>query len=117
MGQALLKRCPHFRGTFKLLFYSRSCPDYSDVLISLFSRIIQNYIVRDESGALVPPEADVHKEKFRRRSGIMASVFAGSAQKGSPEMTLAMSMEINRKMQAVLEDILIKNITLKVCCT
>ena len=29
-------------------------------------------------------------------------------------MTLKMSLEINRKMQAVLEDTLMKNITLKV---
>lgn len=77
-------------------------------------RIIQSYIIRDDSGALVPPQADVHKERFRRKSGIMASVFSGTAQKGSPEMTLDMSLEINRKMQAVLEDTLIKNITLKV---
>ena len=47
----------------------------------------------------------------------MASVFAGSVQKGSPEVTLEMSLEINRKMQAVLEDTLIKNITIKVCYT
>ena len=78
------------------------------------TRIIQSYILRDESGALAPPEADAHKERFRKRSGIMASVFSGSAQKGSPEMTLELSLEINRKMQAVLEDTLIKNITLKV---
>ena len=57
---------------------------------------------------------DVHKENFRKKSGIMASVFLGSSHKRSPEMTLDMSLEINRKMQAVLEDTLIKNITLKV---
>ena len=30
-------------------------------------------------------------------------------------MTLDLSLEINRKLQAVLEDTLLKNITLKVC--
>ncbi len=71
--------------------------------------------MRDESGALASPEADAHKERARRRSGVMASVFSGSAQKGgSGGMTLELSLEINRKMQAVLEDTLIKNITLKV---
>ena len=77
-------------------------------------RIIQNYIMRDQAGALATPEADAHKEKFRRKSGIMASVFSGSAQKISSDMTLELSIEINRKMQAVLEDTLLKNITLKV---
>lgn len=77
------------------------------------SRIIQNYIMRDQAGALATPEADAHKEKFRRKSGIMASVFSGSAQKISSDMTLELSIEINRKMQAVLEDTLLKNITLK----
>ena len=32
-------------------------------------------------------------------------------------MTLDLSLEINRKLQAVLEDTLLKNITLKVCTT
>lgn len=31
------------------------------------------------------------------------------------EMTLELSLEITRKLQAVLEDTILKNITLKVC--
>ena len=42
----------------------------------------------------------------------MASVF-GSSQKDDT-MTLELSLEINRKLQAILEDTLLKNITLKV---
>ena len=71
--------------------------------------------MREEAGALVPPEADVHKAQLSRKSSsIMASVFSGSSQKPSSELSLELSLEINRKMQAVLEDTILKNITLKV---
>ena len=43
----------------------------------------------------------------------MASIF--SSQVSDKDMTLDLSLEINRKLQAVLEDTLLKNITLKVC--
>ncbi|CAG2064001.1 unnamed protein product, partial [Timema podura] len=41
----------------------------------------------------------------------MASVYSSKPVDNS--MTLELSLEINRKLQAVLEDILLKNITLK----
>ncbi|KAG7160845.1 Coiled-coil domain-containing protein 186-like [Homarus americanus] len=46
-----------------------------------------------------------------RHGGIMASVYGSAPRDGS--MTLELSLEINRKLQAVLEDTLLKNITLK----
>ncbi len=42
----------------------------------------------------------------------MASVYSTHPQDG--HMTLDLSLQINQKLQAVLEDILLKNITLKV---
>lgn len=42
----------------------------------------------------------------------MASVYGSRALDNN--MTLELSLEINRKLQAVLEDTLLKNITLKV---
>lgn len=72
--------------------------------------------MREEAGALVPPEADANKAQLSRKSTIMSSVFSGT-QRASSEMTLDLSLEINRKMQAVLEDTLLKNITLKVSLT
>lgn len=42
----------------------------------------------------------------------MASVYGSKAVDDT--MTLDLSLEINRKLQAVLEDTLLKNITLKV---
>jgi hypothetical protein len=43
----------------------------------------------------------------------MAAVYGGG-KTISPEITLDLSLEINKKLQAVLEDTLLKNITLKV---
>ena len=43
----------------------------------------------------------------------MATVFSGRHSRG-PNMSLDLSLEMNRKMQSVLEDTLLKNITLKV---
>lgn len=45
-------------------------------------------------------------------SGVMASVY--SSRKADESLTLELSLDINRKLQAVLEDALLKNITLKV---
>lgn len=43
--------------------------------------------------------------------GIMASVY--NSKVADSGMTLELSLEINKKLQAVLEDTLLKNITLK----
>ena len=42
----------------------------------------------------------------------MASIY--SSRVSDKDMTLDLSLEINRKLQAVVEDTLLKNITLKV---
>lgn len=46
-----------------------------------------------------------------RRGGIMASLY--TSHPADSGLTLELSLEINRKLQAVLEDTLLKNITLK----
>ena len=55
----------------------------------------------------LPPQVSL-----ARHGGIMASVFQSRVV--DPGMTLELSLEINRKLQAVLEDTLLKNITIKV---
>ena len=75
------------------------------------SRIIQNFILREQEGALAPPSYDAHKVRHSRKGGIMATVFSG---KPSTDMNHELSLEMNRKMQSILEDTLLKNITLKV---
>ena len=78
-----------------------------------YRRIIQDFIMREQSGALAPPSSDEHKVRHSRRHGIMASVFSGTRPLTN-EVNLDLSVEMNRKMQSVLEDTLLKNITLKV---
>ena len=48
---------------------------------------------------------------MRASTGIMASLY--SSKVNDSAMTLELSLEINKKLQAVLEDTLLKNITLK----
>ena len=70
--------------------------------------------MREQSGAVASPLHDSHKAKRARKGGVMASVFTGKMHHN--EMTFDLSLEINRKMQSVLEDALLKNIMLKVRC-
>lgn len=75
------------------------------------SRIIQSYVMKLEPGALVTTKMDRNKMEVAKKGGIMASVYSSHAIDAA--MTLDLSLEINRKLQAVLEDTLLKNITLK----
>jgi hypothetical protein len=84
---------------------------YNDGVV-LFCRIIQSYILREESGTLSSEASDFNKVHLSRRGGIMASLY--TSHPADSGLTLELSLEINRKLQAVLEDTLLKNITLKV---
>ena len=53
------------------------------------------------------------QRQLSSKGGVMASLYS-SKPGDSGAMTLDLSLEINRKLQAVLEDTLLKNITLKV---
>ncbi len=75
-------------------------------------RIIQSYVLREETGALSSEASDLNKAHLSRRGGIMASLY--TTHPADSGLTLDLSLEINRKLQAVLEDTLLKNITLKV---
>lgn len=75
-------------------------------------RIIQSYVLREESGALSSEASDFNKAHLSKRGGIMASLY--TSHPADSGLTLDLSLEINRKLQAVLEDTLLKNITLKV---
>ncbi|XP_033324802.1 coiled-coil domain-containing protein 186 isoform X1 [Megalopta genalis] len=83
------------------------------------SKIIQYYILRENSGAMGSNERDRYKHIKSRRNaaelarygGIMASIFT---QRVSDEkMTLKLSLEINEKLQTTVEDTLLTNMTLK----
>ncbi|XP_043218960.1 coiled-coil domain-containing protein 186-like [Amphibalanus amphitrite] len=75
------------------------------------SRLLQHYMLREEAGALGSQDRDQAKSEMMRKGGIMASVY-GSHSKDQA-MTLELSLEINKKLQSVLEDTLLKNMTLK----
>jgi len=85
------------------------------------NKIIQNYFMGLETGALVSEESDIHKRTMAvimkseatvgAGHGIMASLYNSKVTDSG--MTLELSLEINKKLQAVLEDTLLKNITLK----
>lgn len=80
--------------------------------VSVAYRIIQSYVLREETGALSSEASDINKAHLSRRGGIMASLY--TSHPADSGLTLDLSLEINRKLQAVLEDTLLKNITLKV---
>eukprot|EP00053_Salpingoeca_punica_P018612 m.183125 g.183125 ORF g.183125 m.183125 type:complete len:815 (-) comp17468_c0_seq1:1612-4056(-) len=73
-------------------------------------KIIQQFLLREQTGALGPSSLDANKLERTKQRGMMASVFKGSTSK---EVTVEMAMEINAKLQEVLEDTLLKNIQLK----
>ncbi|KAB7499583.1 Coiled-coil domain-containing protein [Armadillidium nasatum] len=75
------------------------------------NKIIHHYIMREDAGALINSKSDENKAEIIKHGGIMASVYGSSPKDGT--MTLELSLEINKKLQAVLEDTLLKNITLK----
>ncbi|NXX37717.1 CC186 protein, partial [Tricholaema leucomelas] len=75
------------------------------------TKIIQSYILREEAGTLSSEASDFNKVHLSRRGGIMASLYTSHPTDSG--LTLELSLEINRKLQAVLEDTLLKNITLK----
>uniref|UniRef100_A0A6I8PHK2 Coiled-coil domain containing 186 n=1 Tax=Ornithorhynchus anatinus TaxID=9258 RepID=A0A6I8PHK2_ORNAN len=75
------------------------------------TKIIQSYVLREEAGTLSSEASDFNKVHLSKRGGIMASLY--TSHPADSGLTLELSLEINRKLQAVLEDTLLKNITLK----
>ncbi|GJQ74839.1 hypothetical protein Trydic_g21675 [Trypoxylus dichotomus] len=75
------------------------------------SRLLHNYILREQSGTLSSNTMDNNKAILAKYPGIMSSVY--SSRVSDNNLTLELSLDINRKLQAVLEDALLENITLK----
>ncbi|XP_018561678.1 coiled-coil domain-containing protein 186 [Anoplophora glabripennis] len=75
------------------------------------SKLLQNYILREQAGTLTSNSMDSNKAKLAKLNGVMASMYSSRVVDDS--LTLELSLDINRKLQAVLEDALLKNITLK----
>lgn len=75
------------------------------------NKIIQTYIMKEEGGTMTSEFRDQAKAEISRKQSIMGSVYSSHSNDGT--MTLDLSLEINRKLQAVLEDTILKNMTLK----
>ncbi|XP_075071735.1 coiled-coil domain-containing protein 186 [Mixophyes fleayi] len=75
------------------------------------TKIIQSYVLREEAGTLSSEASDFNKAHLSKRGGIMASLY--TSHPADSALTLDLSLTINRKLQEVLEDTLLKNITLK----
>jgi len=79
------------------------------------SKVVQHYMLRDQTaGALTTSKSDQNKsELVKYGNGVMAAIYGGVKGTESKSMSLDLSLEINKKLQTVLEDTLLKNITLK----
>ncbi|XP_004525691.1 coiled-coil domain-containing protein 186 [Ceratitis capitata] len=77
------------------------------------SKVVQYYMLRDQAGALTSTRSDQNKSELAKYgNGVMSAIYNG-IKGDTKSMTLDLSLEINKKLQAVLEDTLLKNITLK----
>ena len=79
------------------------------------SKVVQYYMLRDQAGALTSSKSDQNKSELAKYgNGVMSAIYGGIKGVENKSMSLELSLEINKKLQAVLEDTLLKNITLKV---
>ncbi|KAH0999368.1 hypothetical protein HUJ04_006644 [Dendroctonus ponderosae] len=75
------------------------------------TKLLQGYVLREQAGTLSSNSMDNNKAQLAKLNGVMASLY--SSRVCDQNLTLELSLDINRKLQAVLEDALLKNITLK----
>ncbi|CAJ0597136.1 unnamed protein product [Cylicocyclus nassatus] len=76
------------------------------------TKIIQHYALREEASLLLPSDGSLEQVPLSRKGtsySLMGAIFSG----GSDKKSLQLAAEVNSRLQAVLEDALIKNITLK----
>jgi hypothetical protein len=87
------------------------------------TRIIQAFAMNEDVGAFTSEAHDAIKREMSNKTGIMSPLYQTNANylqtaqfinsNQSKDMSKEMCLEINAKLQALLEDTLIKNITLK----
>nr|CDJ82458.1 Hypothetical protein CBG11758 [Haemonchus contortus] len=76
------------------------------------TKIIQHYALREEASLLLPSDGSLDKVPLSRKGAsysLMGAIFTAGGEKRS----LQLATEVNSRLQAVLEDVMIKNITLK----
>ncbi|EYC06278.1 hypothetical protein Y032_0077g1119 [Ancylostoma ceylanicum] len=76
------------------------------------TKIIQHYALREEASLLLPSDGSLEQVPLSRKGAsysLMGAIFSA----GSDKRSLQLAAEVNSRLQAVLEDALLKNITLK----
>jgi hypothetical protein len=94
---------------------------FKNNLIDFYPRVIQAYAMNEEVGQFTSEMQDAIKREMSRKTGsIMSTLYNKNnnnmnktAQLMNGNMTMELCIEINGKLQALLEDTLIKNLTLK----
>ena len=80
--------------------------------------------MNEEVGAFTSEAQDAIKREMSRKTGVMSTLYKTNKSyfqttqlinSNQSNMTMELCLEINGKLQALLEDTLIKNLTLKVC--
>ena len=74
----------------------------------MFDAIFAHFFTRTHNQIVIL----ILQKRASEHTGIMSSLYSSKANDSG--MTIELSLEINKKLQAVLEDTLLKNITLKV---
>jgi len=75
------------------------------------NRIVQAFLMKEDSGMMASESSDKHKAEMAKHGGIMSSMYNLKSQ--DEGLNLELSLEINKKLQSLLEDTLLKNMTLK----
>ncbi|CAJ0572932.1 unnamed protein product, partial [Mesorhabditis spiculigera] len=77
------------------------------------TKIIQYYALREEASLLVPDDKDLKKVPISKKTAPAYSLMGSMWSMGSDKSALQLATEVNSRLQAVLEDTLLKNIALK----
>ncbi|OON17531.1 hypothetical protein X801_06630, partial [Opisthorchis viverrini] len=99
------------RLTDKMEFLQEHCFQLTEEL-NKKSRIIQSFVLAQKHfGSAAPNSVDANRARIAQTGGLMASLYGGKHSKDAYDRDTY--LEICQKLQAVLEDTLFKNITLK----
>ncbi|GAA27583.2 hypothetical protein CLF_108655 [Clonorchis sinensis] len=99
------------RLTDKMEFLQEHCFQLTEEL-NKKSRIIQSFVLAEKHlGSAAPNSVDANRARIAQTGGLMASLYGGKHSKDAHDRETY--LEICQKLQAVLEDTLFKNITLK----
>lgn len=97
----------------KIAFYERHTGDLTADLQNK-GKIIQSFMLRENVGKLLPPVTQSSPSKAKAKANSFGRVaLALGVGKSKGAMTLELALEINNKLQQVIEDTLLQNIHLR----